>query len=197
MSVGALDKRIEAHDTILTVDGETATEDNILRLLRGDGKVIYQSWLRAARFRERGCGAWTRASVRLGLAVALQALGDLTLFVLAAVQVGSRAVITVQKFMPSPLSGSPRFAGDAARFSPSRSLLMIVLMIVLFIVLAKQTSYTFRGYVLSVFIVTAAPSHGAQLSHAVGSSDQCWRILTALSLAHAHAQIVCGGYAAT
>ena len=47
MSVGALDKRIEAHDTILTVDGETATEDNILRLLRGDGKVIYQSWLRA------------------------------------------------------------------------------------------------------------------------------------------------------
>jgi len=174
MSVGALDKRIEAHDTILTVDGETATEDNILRLLRGDGKVIYQSWLRAARFRERGRGAWTRASVRLGLAVALQALGDLTLFVLAAVQVGSRAVITVQKFMPSPLSGSPRFAGDAARFSPSRSLLMIVL-----------------------FIVTAAPSHGAQLSHAVGSSDQCWRILTALSLAHAHAQIVCGGYAAT
>lgn len=64
MSVGALDKRIEAHDTILTVDGETATEDNILRLLRGDGKVIYQSWLRAARFRERGRGAWTRASVR-------------------------------------------------------------------------------------------------------------------------------------
>ena len=34
-----LDKRIEAHDTILTVDGETATEANILRLLRGDGKV--------------------------------------------------------------------------------------------------------------------------------------------------------------
>ena len=35
-----LDKRIEAHDTILTVDGETASEANILRLLRGDGKVL-------------------------------------------------------------------------------------------------------------------------------------------------------------
>jgi hypothetical protein len=34
-----LEQRIEAHDTILTVDGETATEANILRLLRGDGKV--------------------------------------------------------------------------------------------------------------------------------------------------------------
>ena len=34
-----LEKRIEAHDTILTVDGESATEANILRLLRGDGTV--------------------------------------------------------------------------------------------------------------------------------------------------------------
>jgi len=35
----ASDQRIEAHDTILQVDGEVATEANILRLLRGDGKV--------------------------------------------------------------------------------------------------------------------------------------------------------------
>ena len=32
-------QRIEAHDTILKVDGEVATEANILRLLRGDGMV--------------------------------------------------------------------------------------------------------------------------------------------------------------
>jgi hypothetical protein len=47
-------EKIEAHDTICEVDGEVATETNILRLLRGDGKV------------------------------------------------GSRAVITVQKFVSSP-----------------------------------------------------------------------------------------------
>ena len=34
-----LDQRIEAHDIILTVDGESATDANILGLLRGGGKV--------------------------------------------------------------------------------------------------------------------------------------------------------------
>jgi myosin heavy subunit len=44
------DRRIEAHDTILSVDGECATEANILRLLRGDGKVNSSAIISVQKF---------------------------------------------------------------------------------------------------------------------------------------------------
>ena len=49
-----LEKRIEAHDTILTVDGESATEANILRLLRGDGTVGSSAVITVQKFGRGG-----------------------------------------------------------------------------------------------------------------------------------------------